>query len=255
MKKSLKERILPGAVLTSLIVIWEILGRAFRVPSYLLPTPSHILEAFRENWAILLDHSLVTFSEAIAGFILGTAFAVLIALVMSLSFNLKSSIYPLLVITQTVPLVAIAPLLAVWLGFGIFPKVLLSAIVVFFPVVVSTVEGLGSYDNDTLRLMLSMNASRFQVYTKLRIPGALPYFFTGLKTAAAYSVMGAVISEWVGAQKGLGIYLTRTMSSFRTAAMFAAIVIIVALSILMFKGVEVLEKKFTGWNRKEEPEE
>lgn len=252
MKKSFKEKILPGTVMATLLLLWELFSRLFRIPEYLLPAPTRILEAFVSDWRILLDHSVVTFLQAVAGFALGTALAVVLSLMMSLSANVKVSVYPLLVATQTVPLVAIAPILAVWFGFGILPKILLAAIVVFFPVVVSTVKGLYSYDQDALRLMKSMKSSRFHIYTKLKIPSALPYFFTGLKTAAAYSVMGAVIGEWVGAQKGLGIYLTRAMSSFRTASMFAIIAIIVAMSILMFKGVELLERKIVFWNREEE---
>jgi putative hydroxymethylpyrimidine transport system permease protein len=252
LKKGLKERLMPSAVMASLIIIWEAAVYFFKIPSYQLPAPSAVFNALVSNRTILLTHSLVTLYEAILGFAAGTLLAVAISIVMSMSLNFKASIYPILVITQTVPLVAIAPLLAVWLGFGILPKIILSAIVVFFPVAVSTTEGLYSYDYDAMRLMKSMKATRWQVYSKLRIPGALPYFFMGLKTAAAYSIMGAVISEWTGAEKGLGIYLTRAMSSFRTAAMFADIFIIVILSIMLFKIVQYFEKRFAGWSKREE---
>lgn len=231
------------------IIIWELAVRLKDVPEYRLPAPSAIAVEFVDKFPLLMKHAGVTVMESVIGFVLGVALAVLVAIAMSMIRPVRLTLYPFLIISQTVPLVVIAPLLAIWFGFGIVPKIIMAVIVVFFPVAVSLTEGLETYDVEMVELMRTMKASRWQIYRMARLPGAMPSFFAGMKISAAYCVMGAVISEWTGASMGLGIYLSRAMSSFETAALFANIVLIVILSLVLFGAVSFAEKKAVPWSR------
>ena len=246
-KERIKNMVYPGAAMTLFIVLWEVIVRVSGTPEYRLPAPSAIIGEFIDSWDILLGHTAITAYETILGFIIGAAAASLIAIFIVSFKPLERILMPFAVISQTIPLVALAPLLAIWFGFGLTPKIILTVLVVFFPVLVNVIEGLKSVDPDLMEMMKGMNASKHQIFIKLRVPTAAPYFFTGLRISAAYAVMGAVISEWTGASKGLGIFMTRAMSSFKTAALFASIVIIAALSILLFKLIGLLENKIITW--------
>ena len=232
------------------ILVWEFLVWVNNVPAYRLPAPSAIFSEFIDSFGLLMYHAATTLIEASAGFVLGVLLAVCFSVAMSMVKPVKQMFYPFMIVSQTIPLVVLAPLLAIWFGFGIIPKIIMSVIVVFFPVTVSLTEGLETYDTDLVDLMKVLKASKWQIYKTVRIPGALPAFFAGMKISAAYCVMGAVISEWTGASRGLGIYLSRAMSSFETAALFANIVVIVILSLVLFKIVDVAEKKAVPWNKK-----
>jgi len=153
-------------------------------------------------------------------------------------------------LSQTIPIIVVAPLITVWFGFGLVSKLIVCVLVVFFPIALNLTEGLSSYDKDLEELLMCMNASKFQIFMKLKLPSALVHFFSGLKIAAAYAVMGAIMSEWTGAESGLGIFLTRSMKSFRTAAMFADIAIISIFSILLFGLIKLIEKRCIKWNVK-----
>ncbi len=251
MKKSanIAGKIYPAAALVLFALVWELIVWLQKIPEYRLPAPSVIIAEFVNKFDLLAYHAAQTVLEALLGFIIGVVLAVGVALLMSLSRPVKLTLYPFMIISQTVPLVVIAPLLAIWFGFGIVPKIIMAVVVVFFPVAVSFTEGLESYDTDLVDLMRVMKASRVQIYRTVRIPGALPSLFAGLKISAAYCVMGAVISEWTGATRGLGIYLSRAMSTFETAALFANIVVIVLLSFALFRAVNFAEKKAIPWNR------
>ena len=231
------------------IAVWELLVRLKDVPEYRLPAPSAIAVEFVNKFSLLMKHASVTVAESVIGFALGVALAMAVAIAMSMLRPVRHTLYPFLIISQTVPLVVIAPLLAIWFGFGFVPKVIMSVIVVFFPVAVSLTEGLETYDTEMVDLMRTMNASRWQIYRLVRLPGAMPAFFAGMKISAAYCVMGAVISEWTGATMGLGIYLSRAMNSFETAALFANIVLIVILSLALFGAVSFAERKAVPWSR------
>jgi ABC-type nitrate/sulfonate/bicarbonate transport system permease component len=246
-KERIRNMVYPGAAMTLFIVLWEVIVRLTKTPEYRLPAPSAIIGEFIDSWDVLLGHTAVTAYETILGFIIGAIAASIIAVIIVSFKPLERILMPFAVISQTIPLVALAPLLAIWFGFGLAPKIILTVLVVFFPVLVNVMEGLKSVDPDLMEMMKGMKATKYQIFTKLRIPAAAPFLFTGLKISAAYAVMGAVISEWTGASKGLGIYMTRAMSSFKTAALFAAIVIIAALSILLFKLIGLLENKIITW--------
>ena len=251
MKKSrnIAGKVYPAAALTIFILVWELAVWLKDIPVYRLPAPSVIFAEFFNSFGLLMHHAGTTVMEASIGFLLGVALSVVFAVAMSMIKPLRQMFYPFMIISQSVPLIVVAPLLAIWFGFGLLPKIIMSVIVVFFPVTVSLTEGLGTFDQDLVDMMTVMRASRWQIYKTVRIPGALPSFFSGMKISAAYCVMGAVISEWTGASRGLGIYLSRTMSTFETAALFANIVMIVILSLVLFKIVDISEKIAIPWNR------
>lgn len=231
-----------------LIVFWEVIVRVRQIEKFILPAPSQIGLALADTWELLLDHSLWTILEASQGFLLAIGVGIGLAVLMGLVPGIRKALYPLLVISQTIPIIAIAPLLVIWFGFGILPKVMVVALVCFFPITVSLAEGMEAADSDMVKLLQGMGASPWQIFKTVRFPGAMPSFFAGLKISATYSVMGAVIGEWLGASKGLGIFMTRSMHSFSTVRVFAAIVVISVLSLLFFSLIEVLGRLLMPWN-------
>ncbi|MHB8984106.1 MAG: ABC transporter permease [Carboxydocellales bacterium] len=171
-----------------------------------MPAPGQVVTALIGSWELLVLHTTQTLWEAVAGFGLAIIVAILLAVLMILWPRVKEGLFPILVISQTIPIIAIYPLLIVWFGYGITPKILVVALVCFFPIVVNLMDGYEGADQDLAQWMQVMGASKWQVLWKLRMPAALPNFFSGLKVAATYSIMGAVIGEWMGASKGLGVY-------------------------------------------------
>lgn len=226
-----------------LIIAWESLVYVLKTPDYLIPAPSAVLQALIESFPVLMRHTAVTLLEVILGFITALILSVVISLLMVRIKVLYQILWPYMIISQTVPLYILAPLFMIWFGFGILPKVLIVVLVCFFPITVGFVQGLTSTEPELDELLQVMRATPSQILWKVRVPQAMPQFFSGLKIAAAYSVTGAVLSEWVGAQEGLGIFLTRSMKTFKTAALFADVLIIIVLSLLLFYIISHLEKK------------
>lgn len=243
------DRVLPIAFIVFFIMLWEILIKVYHIPKYILPAPSGILDALIYNREILWEHTKTTIFEAGVGFFAATIFAVFISGLMNKYKLLKKVVYPIFVISQTIPIIALAPLFMIWLGFGILPKVVIVVLVCFFPIAVSVIEGLATVDEDLINLMKVMGANPYQIFMKVQLPSTLPAFFSGLKIAATYSIMGAVLAEWIGAKSGLGVYMTRAMSSFSIEALFADIFIVVLLSIGIFQLIEILSKKIMPWNQ------
>jgi len=226
---------------------WQMVITSAQVPLWLLPTPTHILKAFWDTRQLIWVHTLTTLMETTVGFALAVIFSLITSGVMVLSPWLKRLLYPFLIISQTVPLIAVAPLLILWLGYGLLPKIIIVVIVCYFPVTISLIEGLELSDPDLLNLLRSMGASRWQMFYIVRWPHALPSLFAGLKIAATYSVMGAVIAEWLGSSAGLGVYLTRSSHSFLTDRVFAAIFTITALSFLYYALITILARLALPW--------
>lgn len=233
------------------IIAWELVVWVTEIESYILPAPSAIFYEFGQSWSLLPEHVWITTIEALLGFVLGIIIALCIALTLDSSVVLRKCVYPLLLFSQTIPIIALAPLLIIWFGYGILPKVLIVALVTFFPVAVNVIEGLQSSDRDMIRLLRSMGSSRFQTLRFVRFPHALPYLFTGLKIGATYSVLAAVISEWVGASKGLGIYLVRAQNSFATDKVFVSIMIISLLSCILFSIIVLISRWAMPWKYKQ----
>ncbi len=237
----------PLLLLLLLLVAWQVLSWLTKVPKWLLPSPWQIVLAGVDARELLGAHTWQTLKETWVGLGLAVSVGLGLALVIDSSSLLRRTVYPLLVASQTVPILALAPLLIIWFGYGILPKVMVVALVCFFPIVVSTADGLRVADPELIALLRAMGASRRQMFLKVRVPGALPSFFSGFKIAITYSVVGAVIGEWVGASRGLGIFMIRSSKNFLTDRVFAAIAVTSLLSIVMFAGVMVLERSLLPW--------
>jgi ABC-type nitrate/sulfonate/bicarbonate transport system permease component len=234
-------------LLLALLLIWEGIVLWQEVPAWVLPSPTAIWRVTWQNAALLIPHILQTVLEMILGLALALLTGVALAAALDLSVWLRRALYPLLVISQTIPILALAPLLIIWFGFGILPKVFIVALVCFFPIAVNTADGLTAADPELLSLLRAMGASRSQIWTKVRLPASLPYFFSGLRIAATYSVIGAVIGEWVGASQGLGIYMLRSANAFKTPQVFSTIAISSFISLTLFALVFLLERLLLPW--------
>lgn len=218
----------------------------------MLPSPIQVGQAFIQDFSLLAFHARVTLIEAALGLVLGVFFGVVVAIVMDHFEKVKEAVYPLLVLTQTVPTIAVAPLLTIWFGFGIFPKVVLIVVTIFFPVAVAMLNGFSSVDQDELRLMHSMGANTRQILWYVKLPASLGDFFSALKIGVTYAVIGAVISEWLGGFEGLGVYMTRVRKSYAFDKMFAVILLISLISLLLMAVVNLLEKIAMPWKKEGE---
>ena len=234
-------------LLTALLGLWELLVALLDTEPWLLPAPSRIWEAFVGTRTLLPAHIRTTTLEALAGLVLAATLGAALAVLITSVALVRRVLYPLVVVSQTIPMIVLAPLLIIWLGFGMAPKIVVVALVGFFPIVVSTVDGLDGADPEMVALIRSMGASRVEELRRVLFPAAIPAFFAGLKIAAAYAIIGAVIGEWVGAREGLGIFITRSQASFRTDQIFVAIVVIALLSITLFAVVHLLARLASPW--------
>ena len=245
------EYLAPTAALVALVVLWELAVRLFNVPNFVLPAPSKIAVAAWEHRAHLPGHTWATLWETLAGFGLSMAVGIPLAVVITSSRFLRNTIYPLLVITQSVPKVAIAPVIVVFMGIGETPKILVAFLVAFFPIVVDTATGLNAVPPELLDLSRSLKASRFQEFVKIRFPTAVPFIFSGLKVAVALSVVGAVVGEFVQADKGLGYLIVVSTSFWKTSLAFAAMVILSLMGIALFALVALVERVAFPWHAAE----
>ena len=249
------KRNLPSiSAVAALLLLWQLVCMAGLIPAYMLPSPLGVLQAFVNELPLLWENSLITLQEAFVGLVLGVSVGFLAALLMDAFSILYKAFYPLLIITQTIPSVAIAPLLVLWFGYEMTPKIILIVISTFFPVTVGLLDGFRSADQDAIGLLRSMGANRMQIFRYIKFPSALPQLFSGLRIAAAYSVVGAVISEWLGGFGGLGVYMTRVKKAFAFDKMFAVIFLISAISLALMALVEYAEKKCMPYRHLEEKE-
>ena len=202
------------------------------------------------EFPLLMENAKVTLAEAFLGLASGIVLGFIMAVLMDRFGRLYQALYPLIVITQTIPTVAIAPLLVLWFGYEMLPKVILIVIVTFFPITVGLLNGFKSADKDMMNLMRSMGAGNLQIFRYIKLPGAMSYFFASLRISASYAVVGAVISEWLGGFNGLGVYMTRVKKAFSFDKMFAVILLISAISLLLMKPVDLIQKKCMPWENK-----
>lgn len=215
----------------------------------MLPAPVQVGKVFISEFPTLMEHSVVTLSEAFWGLALGITLGFLMAVLMDQFEPLYKAFYPLVVLTQTIPTVAIAPLLVLWFGFEMTPKVILIVITTFFPIAVGLLDGFKATDPDSMNLLRAMGAGKWQVFRYIKLPGAMSQFFSGLRISASYAVVGAVISEWLGGFSGLGVYMTRVKKAYSFDKMFAVIFLISIISLLLMKGVDLLQKKCMPWEK------
>lgn len=244
-------KLLPLTTILLLLAIWEFSVRISATPSWLLPAPSQVLAAIADNWALLIFHTQTTLLEASYGFILSIILSLGIAWAMDSISALKQALYPLLIVSQTIPLIVLAILLPLWLGWGMLPKILIVVLVCFFPIVINLIKGLDSVDGDKINLFKSMGATSCYTFRTVKLPAALPAFFSGLRISASYSIMAAVISEWVGAQRGLGYFMTIQQKNFAIDQVLAAVAVICLLSLALVKLVNLIEYMIVPWNREQ----
>jgi NitT/TauT family transport system permease protein len=230
------------------IVLWDVAVRLFEIPPYLVPKPYDVILTFWTDGAELLRQAVPTTIATVCGFLLSALFGIPAAMLIASSRTVESYIYPLLVFSQSIPKVAIAPLFVVWFGFGMLPKVISAFLLGFFPVVVSGVQGFKSLDPDMRDLARSMRASRWQAFYMVSLPNAMPAIFAGLKVSVTLAVVGAVVGEFVGANSGIGFVLQRSIGNFELPTMFAALVILAMIGILLFWLVDLVERLVVPWH-------
>ncbi len=246
--KAVTQRLAPLIGVLAFLLVWEAATRLLRVPLYLLPPPSEIFRVFYANLSKILMHGWVTTYEMWFGYVLAVVVAVPLAIGITSYRRFDALITPTLLFFQVVPKIAIAPLFLVWFGIGTTPKVLVAFLISFFPIVIDTAVGLRSVAPEMIDLARSMGATRMQIFTQFRLPTSLPYLFSGLKVAATLAVAGAVVGEFVGADKGLGYLLLVTNSNMQTALMFATIVALTIIGLVFFYVIELLESLLIPWH-------
>lgn len=238
----------PAFVLAvTLLALWELYVRAGNISTQVLPTPIAIVQALFANWTIISDNTLQTLLETVLGMAAATILGLLLAIMLDISPLVRRAVYPLLVTSQTIPIIALAPLLLIWFGFDIGPKIIVVTLYCFFPIAVASADGLAGAEPELINLLRSMRASRWQILWLVRLPGAMPAFFSGLRIAVTYSVTGAIFGEYVGAEKGLGIYMQLETNSHVVVLVFAAILVTAVLSLLLFGLVSLIERIALPW--------
>jgi ABC-type nitrate/sulfonate/bicarbonate transport system permease component len=249
MKKSVSipNSLYPIVTILGGIFLWEGIVTFFSVPSYILPPPSRIMRTFLKEFSILKSHTQVTLYAAFLGFMISVVLAFCLAVLMDSFHIVKKALYPILVLSQTVPIIAIAPLLILWFGFGLLPKVLVVILVCFFPIAMNLADGFEKIDRDYLNLFQTLKASKLQTFYHLKLPFVSVNLFSGLKIAGTYMVMAAVIGEWMGGNKGIGVYMVRAKNAYALDRVFASIFVIVLVSILFLYGIDFLRKKIIHW--------
>lgn len=242
--------LLSGTAVVLLLGVWEALVRAFSISEFLFPAPSRVVQALLDGFGsgAFVRHSLVTLQEIIYGFVIAVLAGLLIAVWISSSRLAEKTLLPLVVVLQTVPKVALAPLFLVWFGFGMESKVLATALIAFFPVLVNATLGFNSASVDQINMMKSFGATRLQVLTRLRLPSAVPSILAGLDVAVVLSVIGAVVAEFVGSQAGLGYLILASNTSLDVAMMFAVLVVLSVIGLVLHYAVVVIGRRLTFWS-------
>jgi len=245
----LRRLLLPLAVIAVLVVVWDALIRVFDIPAYMIPTPASVGQALVKERARLVDNAIPTIMESLGGFALGNLVAIATAIAFVYNKALERALYPVAVAVRTLPIVAIAPILVLMLGNGYAPKVAIAALITFFPTLVNMVEGLESADPQAMELMHVLSASKAEVFRYVRWPSSLPYLFSAMRIASTSSVLGALVAEWIGTNKGLGYLIVLTTYDFRTALLYAAMVVTSAIALAFFFLVSILEWLLVRWER------
>lgn len=239
----------PLWLLVLLVLGWDLGIRVFDIKPYLIPNPWSVAQQLVVEWPMLWRETLPTLYATLGGFAASAVVGVAIAMWISYSRLVESFVYPLLVFSQSIPKVAIAPLFVVWFGFGILPKIIVAFLLGFFPVVVATVQGFKSVEPDVIDLARSMGANPWKVFIKFRLPTALPSIFSGLKVSVTLAVVGAVVGEFVGSNSGIGYVLQKANGTFDLPLMFAGLVILSMVGVLLFLAIEVIERALMPWHQ------
>jgi ABC-type nitrate/sulfonate/bicarbonate transport system permease component len=233
----------------SLIAAWELYAQVSGISATTLPAPSRVLTQMLQHRDALAANTLPTIRATLFGFACSVSAAFLFSVLVDFFRPLRRALFPVFVISQTLPLVAIAPLIVLWFGFGLAPKIMLVALVTFFPMLVALVQGYAATDEDVEALLVSMGASRWRTFLMARLPSALPYFFAGLRIAITYAVVGAIFAEYAGAAKGLGIYILNAKNNFRPDLVLAAVLVSATLTLVLFTAAVVVQHVSMPWQR------
>jgi putative hydroxymethylpyrimidine transport system permease protein len=237
----------PLLLLAATVGLWELVVRAAHVPDYLFPAPTSVAASLAHDSALLGRATLVTLREIMLGYLLAVAAALAIAVILHFSAALRQALLPLLVLSQTVPTVLLAPILAILLGFGIGPKLIVVAVVCFFPIAVNTVDGLRAADPELIRMMRTLHGGRLAIFRRVEAPGALPAIFSGARIAATYAAVGAVFGEWAGSSAGLGFVILQAQPALDTARIFAAVLILSTLALILYALISLAERLLVPW--------
>ena len=257
MSPRLRAALAPAVVVMGLLAAWELAARwevladLLSIEPFLVPAPTEVAEALWEDRSLLAEDAWVTLREVVLGFLLALVAGVALAILIHLSETSRRALYPLLVASQTIPIVVLAPVLVVWFGFGIVPKLLIIALICFFPITVNAYDGLRSVDPELLKMMRTLGADRLQTLRRAELPWALPFIFSGAKIAVAVAVIGAVFGEWAGSDSGLGHLILVSSGELSTSLTFAAIAVLSAIAICLFALLALLERRVVTW--KESP--
>ena len=249
----MRRALLTAALLAAFVAVWQGVASLHSVDDLTLASPVETFDALRDDWSLLWDNALVTLQEVLLGLTISAAAGVLFAVAMHLFRPLRDATYPLLVASQAIPVVVLAPIFVLAFGYGIGPKLAIVALICFFPITVNLLDGLRSVEPELLKLMRSLGASRLRTLGSVELPGALPYLFSGLKIAAAVSVIGAVFGEWAGADEGLGRLVLLGNNQLQTPRVYAGIVILTLMAVALFALAALAERVACPWNRKELP--
>lgn len=231
--KRYQKQLIPAAFIFTLLVIWEAVVRIFHIPLYVLPSPVQVVQTLAAEAGTLWGHALITTMEAVVGIVIALVLAIILGVAMDRFPVVRQGLYPVLVVTQTVPMIVLAPILIIYMGFGAAPKILTVVLMCFFPVAVSFSDGLSQVDEEYVHLVRSYGTGKWGAYRLVKIPAAIPALLSGLKVAATYSISGAVVGEWIGSQRGLGYYLLRVKNGYMLDKVFASVLVIIFLSLCM----------------------
>ena len=231
------------------IILWEVATYVFNIETWILPAPSVIVVEMWEVFPTFFPHVSSTVKLVVIGFLLGTMIGLSTAILLYHSEKCRETFYPFLVLSQNIPIIVLAPLLMIWFGLGDLPKLTIIAMTSFFPITIATLSGFQQTDRELVHYMKMMGATKKQMFTKLVFPHALPSIFSGIKISATYSMLTGVVAEWLGAQKGIGVFMTLASSSYRTPRVFVAIIITMILSLSFFGLIVLIERFVMKWNK------
>ncbi len=237
-----KNSLYPIATFLVLLIIWEVIVKVQNVPQYILPAPSDILKVFYKDYLNLYVNTITTLNEATIGFIIAIILSLTMGILMDFIPIFKKCVYPIMVVSQTIPTIAIAPLLIIWFGFDMLPKVIMVTMTCFFPILISFVDGIENIDKDYLNLFKTMNSSKLSTFIHLKFPMAMDKFFSGLKISATYTVVAATVAEWLGGTKGLGVYMVRSKSAYALDKVFASTILVIIFSLIFVGIVQAIKK-------------
>lgn len=242
----------PIVAIITFLLIWEFSVRLFEIETWILPAPSIIVIEMQEVLLAFLPHVVSTVKLVMIGFSIGTMLGLTFATILYHCEKVRETVYPFLVLSQNIPIIVLAPLLLIWFGLGDTPKIIIIAMTSFFPITIATLTGYKQTDRELIHYMKMMGATKRQLFTKLIFPYALPSIFSGMKISATYSMLTGVVAEWLGAQKGIGVFMTLASSSYQTPRVFVAIIITMILSLSFFALIVLIERLVMKWNREEQ---